>query len=195
MKNRYFNLVALTVLALLFCAHTLAAQEAVSPEKKALIKEILVATDALKNAEAMRTAMSAELERTLLRVLAEAVGNDAKLTEAEREQLRESLSQRARRARQRFEQLLAQKIDYGQLVEEISYEVYDKFFTLEELKDLLAFYRTATGQKTIRVMPQLFAESMTRTNERLTPLIQPLVKEIMEEEMKQRENQAPGSRP
>ncbi len=35
---------------------------------------------------------------------------------------------------------------------------YAKIFTLQELRDLLAFYKTPTGIKTIRVMPEFLTE-------------------------------------
>ena len=38
--------------------------------------------------------------------------------------------------------------------------VYAKYFTLQEVEELLAFYRTAIGQKTVEVMPLLTQESM-----------------------------------
>jgi|KBSSwiStaDraftv2_1062776.scaffolds.fasta_scaffold1171997_2 hypothetical protein len=36
--------------------------------------------------------------------------------------------------------------------------VYDKYFTHEEIKALMAFYQTPTGKKAIAVMPQLVGE-------------------------------------
>jgi len=37
--------------------------------------------------------------------------------------------------------------------------IYDKYFSDKEIKDLIQYYRTPLGQKTIEVMPKLFAES------------------------------------
>jgi len=39
--------------------------------------------------------------------------------------------------------------------------VYTKHFSATELRDISAFYRTATGQKASRLMPQLFQEGIT----------------------------------
>ncbi|HEY4140634.1 MAG TPA: DUF2059 domain-containing protein [Pseudolabrys sp.] len=36
--------------------------------------------------------------------------------------------------------------------------VYAKVFTLQELRDMLAFYKSSTGAKTVQVMPKLVAE-------------------------------------
>ena len=37
--------------------------------------------------------------------------------------------------------------------------IYDKYFSDEEIKCLIQFYQTPLGQKTLRVLPQLMAES------------------------------------
>jgi len=37
--------------------------------------------------------------------------------------------------------------------------IYDKYFSDEEIKSLIQFYQTPLGQKTLRVLPQLMAES------------------------------------
>jgi len=38
--------------------------------------------------------------------------------------------------------------------------LYHKYFTASEIKEMIAFYSTDLGKKTIRVMPQLMGESM-----------------------------------
>ena len=36
--------------------------------------------------------------------------------------------------------------------------IYARYFSAQELRDMLAFYKTPTGQKALQVMPQLTAE-------------------------------------
>ncbi|WP_428603689.1 DUF2059 domain-containing protein [Sedimenticola sp.] len=53
--------------------------------------------------------------------------------------------------------------------------IYDKLFTHQEIKELIAFYRTDIGMKTIRVMPILLQESMLagrRWGQLLGPIIE-----------------------
>ena len=40
------------------------------------------------------------------------------------------------------------------------YGIYDKFFSHDDIKGLIAFYKTDLGQKTIKVMPALTQEGM-----------------------------------
>jgi len=44
----------------------------------------------------------------------------------------------------------------------IAPELYDKYFTNDEIKGMIAFYQSPVGQKTIQVLPALTAESMSR---------------------------------
>lgn len=50
--------------------------------------------------------------------------------------------------------------------------LYAKYFSSAELKDLLAFYRTETGKKTLSVMPSLMGEIMERTMTRMPDMME-----------------------
>jgi hypothetical protein len=54
--------------------------------------------------------------------------------------------------------------------------IYARHFTVQELHDLTAFYRTPTGQKAVREMPQVMEESI----EAITPRIQEIQTQSME---------------
>jgi hypothetical protein len=42
----------------------------------------------------------------------------------------------------------------------LSIPIYDKYFTIEDINGLIAFYETPIGQKSIATMPQVMQESM-----------------------------------
>ncbi|WP_407531906.1 DUF2059 domain-containing protein [Elizabethkingia meningoseptica] len=44
--------------------------------------------------------------------------------------------------------------------EELLIPVYSKYYTEKELEDIIAFYKTPTGQKVIKVLPEMSKESM-----------------------------------
>ncbi|ATL43285.1 DUF2059 domain-containing protein [Elizabethkingia sp. HX WHF] len=44
--------------------------------------------------------------------------------------------------------------------EELLIPIYSKYYTEKELDDIIAFYKTSTGQKVIKVMPDMAKESM-----------------------------------
>lgn len=54
---------------------------------------------------------------------------------------------------------MKEKIRVGDFVELII-PIYDKYYTHEEIKELIRFYDTDVGKKTIQIMPQMTQESM-----------------------------------
>jgi hypothetical protein len=166
------------------------AQE-MSPEKRELIKELLVVMEAKKNAGLILDSMTDQIQQDMLRTLEESAARDKSLTAAQRAERQRAAVAGAQRSADRFRELFNQRVNYSQVVEEISYEVYDKHLSTDDLKYMLAFYKSATGQKIIKIMPQLFAESMAKTSERLTPVVQAISQEIADEELKRTERASP----
>lgn len=52
-----------------------------------------------------------------------------------------------------------QKMNTAELVEKIV-PIYDKYYTVEDLKAINGFYETPTGQKVLATLPQVMQESM-----------------------------------
>jgi hypothetical protein len=58
-----------------------------------------------------------------------------------------------------FKDFFAKYFTYSALEDKLA-ELYAESFTAEELKDLIAFYQTPTGKKSISVMPELMMKGM-----------------------------------
>jgi hypothetical protein len=54
---------------------------------------------------------------------------------------------------------IEQKMDVHELIEKII-PIYDKYYTLEDLKAVNAFYESPAGQKVLATLPQVMQESM-----------------------------------
>jgi hypothetical protein len=68
---------------------------------------------------------------------------------------------------------------------ELIYPIYHKHFTLNDIKELIAFYNTPIGKKTVTVMPQLTQESMITGQmwgQTLGPIIQERITKRFEKE-------------
>jgi uncharacterized protein len=159
-------------------------QQSMTPEKRALIKELIDATDATKTAEEMMSAMIAQTEKMSEELMPDTISERGSLTRQEQEEHRQKLKATRARMNKRVKELMTQRIDLTKVLAEVSYSIYDKYFTEGEIKDLIAFYSSPTGKKSIELMPKLFADSMTKTAELITPKLQQIMKEIMDEELK-----------
>lgn len=83
---------------------------------------------------------------------------------------------------QRYRELLPSRVNIGEITEEISTNLYAKYYTEQELQDLIDFYQTSTGRKAIATLPQLTKEALEQSNEILLPEITQLLQEIIQEE-------------
>lgn len=174
---------------------TITASAGISPTKRELIKELLLLTGDQKSTEAIVNSMLDQNEKDMAAMVDQAIDEDSPLTPDEQQALQRERRERLVRVNRRFRELFNQRVNFAQLMDEISYPIYDRFFNEEELRDLVVFYKTPTGRKTIQVYPQLLNESMARTSEALMPKIQPIISEIMEEEKKLSEKPQPPAHP
>ncbi|HEU5437474.1 MAG TPA: DUF2059 domain-containing protein, partial [Telluria sp.] len=69
------------------------------------------------------------------------------------------------------------------LVDEMITEMvplYARTYTADEIRQLSAFYQTPLGQKMLRTMPQLSAESMKIANRIMAPRVQKMTQQMTE---------------
>jgi len=158
------------------------AQEPASTKKAELVRELLVVTDIRGNAAKIIDSMLSEMRKQYPRMIEAATDADPDLRAEDRQKIQAELSESNARFSKAFQERLKQRIDLGQLVEDIGTELYGKYFTEDELRDLITFYKTPTGKKTLSVLPQLLAESIQKTSEKIAPTVGQLVNEILAEE-------------
>lgn len=151
----------------------------ISQEKRALIKELLEITESTKNAEQIMDSMvRSELPKLVSEVLKNAPNLDS-----DRPEIQKQFSEIVSRMAGKYRDRVIKKIDINQLIDEVSYPIYDKYFTTSELRDIIGFYKSATGKKAIAVLPHVIGDSMQRTNEILLPKMSSIMAEIIAEEL------------
>jgi len=187
MFRKTTKVVVLPLLFMSFLVIKVNAQEIIIPEKRALIKELLEVTEATKLTENVLNTMILQGESNYPQLLSGVQGNGKDI-----EQNKERILESRRRFSKRFRELYPQRLNLEQVIQQIYYPLYDKYFTEDELRDLVIFYKSPTGKKSIMVMPQLMQESMQKSNELLNPKLIQLIKEIAEEEKKRLEEEETG---
>lgn len=154
----------------------------ISPQKQALIAELLRLMNTRKQTEDVINAMMDEFERQIPEiVLSEISDSLSKLTKEEQEELRVKVTQSALEMGQRFREAFSKKLDFAKL-DEITSAVYGKYFSEIELSDLIAFYKSNGGQRLLEIMPQMLAESMQRSQELMMPIMKNVMHDISSEE-------------
>ena len=126
-------------LAFVFTVH--AQSDAIDPELEAAIGELIDATGALEIGEQFAAAIINQM------------------TGALRESQPDVPTQAFDIISEEVTATITGELEMGNF-QALIVPIYAKYFSLEEVRQLLAFYQTPLGRKTVEVMPQLTQESM-----------------------------------
>ena len=118
-----------------------AQEKAINPEKAQNIQRLLELT----GAEKLQKSMAEQIMNLLKPALLKAGSGDEK----------------AEKVLSRFSELLMEEFQKLNFIG-LTAEIYDKYFTNDDIKDLIAFYETPIGQNAIEVMPAVTQESVQR---------------------------------
>jgi hypothetical protein len=154
----------------------------IPPEKRELIRELVVVTKVSENAEKSAVILLDQFASQLPGMLSQILGDSAGLTGKDREEFDKALAESSARVLKRMKELLPSRVSFAEVVDQIFYPIYDKYFTEPELRDLVAFYKSPTGQKSIQVMPNLFQEALGKSADLLNAKLTALVREVLDEE-------------
>jgi len=186
MTIKPFSPIIILALCLLTTTRTF-GQEKVSPQKKALIKEFLVLTNAASTAETIIRQLQQQLQGPTASIFAQGLREQLaseKLTSDERKRAEAHVDDAAQRIVERIRTEIPKRVNYAETIERISTEIYGKLFTEEELKELIAIYKTPVAQKFIKLFPQMSEEATLKIQELILPTITQAITEIVEDEKK-----------
>ena len=93
---------------------------------------------------------------------------------------------RGSQANEKFDKYIAYMMDElksitKRLVQDDVARIYDKHFTHEEVKDLIAFYESPTGQKTLDKTPEITGDMMNLMMTKYLPEFQEKLRTKLEE--------------
>lgn len=178
-----FKLLLVAGLFLLFCCPLTFAQDTISPQKKVLIQEFLEVTGGKKAANEMIDLMMRAQGAEAAKMMGSMVNDDKTLSAAEKSELKKTMTESAERTSERISKFFAERLNFGEVMEEMMVPLYDKYFTESELMDLVTFYRSPTGQKLVASLPSLMVDTIGAVSEKIMPKLQEFMKEAAEAEM------------
>ena len=136
------NILKLFMISILLISSISSFAEELTEEKKQVIDEMLEITGALKVGEMMGTATANQMITALSQQQKEV---DPKMVAIIQDEVGKIM----------HEEFIA-----NGFIHKISYEIYHKYFTTMELKEMVAFYKTPTGAKMAALLPQVTQEAM-----------------------------------
>ena len=178
--NRIFaRLAAMRILiAAIFVVLTFAAsacsQTAIDPEKRELIHQFAFLTK--MNEPTVNAVFSADV---LKKRFSDMIDNDKNLPEAQKVILRKWADDAVQRVGLKWKAQFESDPKFQELGIQSAIEVYDKAFTSAELKDLIAFYASPLGQKTVAFLGSVKSDIekafVDKTRTRMEGIVDPLI--------------------
>lgn len=153
-----------------------------TPEKQALITELFRLTKADQMAQQAASLMLDQLSAEMPSLVGKALEQSDEVKGKSPEEVVRVIEERSQHALDRIKQLMPERLNWNDAIQQILVPIYDKHFTESELRDLVAFYKTPTGQKAIDVIPAVMGEAMQRGTELLGARMMKLVADVIEEE-------------
>lgn len=123
------------------------------------------------------------------------VGDLAVFQQGAKEELAQKLRDSFGRFAKQYEELAAQRIDAAKLVDEVLVPLYHQSYSEQELRELLTFYRSATGKKMLEVSGQLNQQAVTQLIAKLEPTLEGIKKEVLAAERAHLTSEAPAATP
>ncbi|MBX9947873.1 MAG: DUF2059 domain-containing protein [Candidatus Obscuribacterales bacterium] len=161
---------------------TAAAQAKLVPEKRDAIRRLMNVTRLPQVADKMYDMLLAQGQKSFELNLSRSIQEDSRYSEQQKNDLMQQVVASSGRMFSRYRELLPKEINLPDVLESISTQVYDKYFTAKELNDISDFYQTEAGKKALDVLPQVMQESAQMTGEVVTPKVKSIVAQIVMEE-------------
>ena len=155
-----------------------------SKSKAALIQELIDISGVSGMAEQMlRHHGYVELSRIQTQygpMMELAVSEETDLSDEDRQRLMNRLADWDRFA-ERFYTLFVERVDFTKIIETVYHPLYDKYFSADELEEIVVFYRTPVGRKLMQSMPALMQEAGKGVDDAVQPHAVALIQEIFAE--------------
>ena len=149
--------------------------------KRALALELLEVSGGGDMAAEISQVMLASMQQNYAAMVKHLLDSQPSLTAEERDAIAKHLADYDAFST-RFVSEFTSAIDFDQLLEEVYVPLYEKHFTEDELRQLLAFQRSPLGQKSTKLIPLIMQEGMAGLVPRIQPILLEVAARILKEE-------------
>lgn len=171
------------------------AQTQTSDEKQAAIKELVFLINGDNKMEDLMNTLTAQMQSAQDAMFKSLLDAQTDLTAADKKELENALLGDRKNTYERLQKKLNEKLNYNEMMNELASASFDKYYTLEDIRELITFYKSPVGQKAIKIMPTVMAESMQAVQEKLMPKMLIVIKEIEDENKAELEQKINARKP
>lgn len=155
-----------------------------SDARVALVREFLEVTETGGGTAPLRDAFLDQVDQTYPQTFEAMLGELALPAESEAA-ARENYDESRARFRAEFVRRFDAQIDLDVLARVLYAPIYTRHFTDDELRELISFYRTPVGRKSLSALPVAMTEVTMQVVPALAPLINSLVNEVVASEKRE----------
>lgn len=176
MKRIFLAFLAAAVL--LIQAPARAADEKLDPLAVAVAHDLLVAMRFKHTLAAEMKVASDKAPEVLRQLVTQKITANQKLDAAARAKLVAAIDKKLPAAEEALEQLFSDPGTSEDITAETA-KIYTRHFSIEEMQQTAAFYRTPAGAKMLAIAPKVMAESLAFGQRYLAPRMDKLLEELM----------------
>lgn len=155
------------------------APAAASTQEAAAVKELLAAMDVRKMMLASFTEMEKALPQMMRAQMTAVINADPTASDDKKKEAMAKIEQVLPGAAEAINRMFRDPALLDDMMAEIG-PLYARNYSVAELKELTAFYRTPLGQKMLALSPRLAAESMAAGQKVVAPRLNGLMLEVMQ---------------
>jgi hypothetical protein len=170
MKHLSFTNYFLAIIFMMVTGHSALAQQPAMTEKEELVTKFR----RLTGADHVNLAINVSFEDIKADLIA-TVEKDKELTDGQKQELRKTAIEAYDRMDRQLKDFLNDQPKITKISEDAVYQIYDKSFTESELREMIAFFTTATGQKALPFLRTLSAQVQTSFQSMLLPRVQEFI--------------------
>lgn len=146
------------------------------------LKELFDITGIKNNYVEMNNAIINQMQGGFFQAIDQNLNADS-YTEEQRKQIGEILKKRFSEMVKNYEGFVSKSIPYEKVESEIYLPLYKETYTESEINELLAFYKSPAGKKTIEVGQKVLQQAAEKSAEKYDEIIVDFVKKEIEENL------------
>lgn len=154
-----------------------AAPAAANPAARAAAKEMLDAMNYRSIVQSMFAQMQQSMPAMMNQSAAAAINNNSKLNAKQKKQALAKMESELPKAAAMMNEIFSDPTLIDELLSE-SADLYGRHYTVDELKQIGAFYKTPVGAKMLATMPQVMNEAMLLGQRVVMPRIGPMIEKL-----------------
>lgn len=158
-------------------------------DKLKVIKDLLVASRTTRNAKVGFDLVFGQEIKGMTAGVNDRIDRNPMMTAAQKADAKRTVGEMLKRRGDRFTQLVNEQMNMETAIEEVFIPMFDRHFTMDELKEMLAYYKSPVGQKALDLLPQMSMEAATTLNARLLPKLREISAQVDAEERESAEKE------